>query len=539
MVKTGLLVVTNPTKIGRILPAIPKHVKNTLYVQLSQDNQLRIGGDQLYHSPYTGQTIVRIYSQTSTLCQNIDVRVLLRGIKDPFLPIINTKTEIEVVFFDQNYTKDEMSLFVQTFLPNAKSSCQMMKLSGLLEDPCMKNNLSQRPLIDSVQEMSNESKCLESSKQKIYDYVVLGGTFDRLHAGHKILLTEAVLHCSKKLTVGVTDTVMLKSKKLWELIEPCEKRMSCVEDFLSDVQPNLNYDIVPICDPFGPTKVDRRLQMIVVSAETYKGGIKVNELRKQNGLSALDILTVELLESNFLQFEHEESKISSSNYRMRLLGTRLQTPKMKTKPSDGPYIIGLTGNIASGKSTTAKRLANLGAGLIDCDILAHNLYKKGQPFHSVLVQHFGEGILNGQGEVDRKVLGAVVFKDKDQLDLINSLLWPPILKNAMDEAVQLYQKGHQFVVMEASVLIQAGWDEHCNEVWACIIPPEETVKRLGVRNSLSRHEAESRLALQPSTMEYVSRAHVVICTAWESEFTQYQVEKAWNQLQTLFGNEQR
>lgn len=77
-----------------------------------------------------------------------------------------------------------------------------------------------------------------------------------------------------------------------------------------------------------------------------------------------------------------------------------------------PYIIGLTGGIASGKSSVGRRLEEMGAGLIDCDSLAHTLYRKGEPLQTKLVEFFGNTIVDGEGEIDRKILGSLVFGDK-------------------------------------------------------------------------------------------------------------------------------
>lgn len=94
---------------------------------------------------------------------------------------------------------------------------------------------------------------------------------------------------------------------------------------MEDVDPSIAYNVVPINDIYGPTKDDPSLQMLVVSEETKRGGAKVNELRLQRDLSKLDILVVELAIDGDHN-EDEENKISSSNHRMRLLGTRLRPP---------------------------------------------------------------------------------------------------------------------------------------------------------------------------------------------------------------------
>lgn len=114
-------------------------------------------------------------------------------------------------------------------------------------------------------------------------------------------------------------------KLLWELIQPCTQRINGVKEFLEDVDSSIEYNVVPITDMYGPTKEDPSLEMLVVSQETQRGGDKVNELRLQKDLSKLDIHVVELA-ADECHNNHEEEKISSSNHRIRLLGTRLQPP---------------------------------------------------------------------------------------------------------------------------------------------------------------------------------------------------------------------
>lgn len=117
----------------------------------------------------------------------------------------------------------------------------------------------------------------------------------------------------------------LIGKTLHELILPVEKRIEEVQSFLTEIDPTLKYEVVPIDDPFGPTKSDPNMDMIVVSEETLRGGEKVNELRQQNKLNKLEIFCIELVESSD-KSGPKESKVSSSNTRIDLLGTRLRKP---------------------------------------------------------------------------------------------------------------------------------------------------------------------------------------------------------------------
>lgn len=133
-------------------------------------------------------------------------------------------------------------------------------------------------------------------------------------------------------------------------------------------------------------------------------------VRATNGLPPLNVLEVELIDEPFPN-QHEETKISSSSTRMRLLGTLLKPVAPNENIPKKPYIIGLTGGIASGKSHIAKRLQEFGAKIIDCDKVGHDIYKMGKPCYYKLIEEFGDRIVGENGEVDRKVLGGIVFSD--------------------------------------------------------------------------------------------------------------------------------
>ncbi|KOC60160.1 Bifunctional coenzyme A synthase [Habropoda laboriosa] len=373
------------------------------------------------------------------------------------------------------------------------------------------------------------------NENKTYKNVVLGGTFDRIHNGHKIFLSEAIIRCTEKLTVGVTDTNMLSGKLLGELIEPCSTRILKLKEFLEDVDSTLTYNVVPINDMYGPTKYDPTMELIVVSEETKRGADKVNELRAKNNLNKLDIHVTKLINDENHR-KHEETKISSSNQRIRLLGTKLQAPRIGDKPLK-PYIIGLTGGIASGKSSVADKLKKLGAGLVNCDKIAHDLYLPGRKCFDAILEIFGPTILKSDGFIDRKALGYIVFNNKTQLDKLNKIVWPIILEEAKKQVNDFYAKGFDIIVMEAAVLIQANWQHECHEIWTCIIPPEEAIRRVKERNGLTEADAKLRIQAQPSNLEQVNEANVVLCTLWSHDVTEEQVQTAWDELITFLSNQ--
>ncbi|GBP50215.1 Bifunctional coenzyme A synthase [Eumeta japonica] len=445
-----------------------------------------------------------IDSQKLSILENpsVDVRFILRTAQNRE---IKTNHPIDLVLYDQLLAKEIVNLKLS--LTNLNNEYKLQSIDAQ----------------DMFQESSQESV-------KRYDYVALGGTFDRLHNGHKILLSEGILRTKKQLTVGVTDVNMIQSKKLWELIESVEERIQALLNFLVDVNPDIEYNVLPIQDMYGPTKDDPKIQMLVLSEETVKGGIKVNEKRKENDLPLLDTYTIQLAKDNQRSLE-EEAKISSSNIRMRLLGTILKPPKPNPNIPKWPYVIGLAGGIASGKSKIAERLEAKGAGIVNCDIIAHDLYKPGLPLNSTIAETFGKNVINSSGEVDRKKLSEIVFSDKNELDKLNNLLWPAMAEEANRRVRALGEAGYKVVVMEAAVMLRAGWDKYCHQLWIVIIPPEEAIKRLQERNGLTEEAAKERIASQISNAEQVKKANIVFSPFWSYEYTQSQVDKAWNNLQ--------
>lgn len=183
--------------------------------------------------------------------------------------------------------------------------------------------------------------------QKKYKKVVLGGTFDRLHNGHKVLLNKAAELASEEIVVGVTDGSMIIKKSLFEMIEPVEVRMQRVVDFVEDVSGEAKCTTEPIIDPYGPSTRIEDLEAIVVSRETVKGGDAVNKKRVENGMSALDVIVVELVEG--ADEILNETKISSSSRRRADLGRLLKPVEKRTSP----YFINLNG---SGKEEIGRLL---------------------------------------------------------------------------------------------------------------------------------------------------------------------------------------
>jgi len=162
-------------------------------------------------------------------------------------------------------------------------------------------------------------------------------------------------------------------------------------------------------------------------------------------------------------------------------------------------------------------------------------YIPGTKAYNAIVKEWGDKVVAEDGSIDRRALGGVVFSDPAALKRLNSIVWPEIARMAREKADTLWREGHQVVVLDAAVLLEAGWEEYCHEVWVCVLPVEEAVDRIIHRDGKTREEAEKRINSQMSNCERVERAMTVLCTLWEKEVTQRQVEAAVRRLESELG----
>lgn len=530
MFESGLLILTRPIPVLRkniqhILSQAAKVISNTLYVHIqpTQAPKPDTKPEPVFTSlgfvpPNKGlqKLMTDIYSSSAAVCGNIDIYVLQGNITNVGNENFsyNLRSKLDVVLMDNQEQLDTNEQFLSKFVQSTfQASTDNIKFQCLCD----------------ISSVGTEDLPSESSGIQTYRRVVLGGTFDRLHLGHKILLGEGCLFAEENLTVGVTTGEMNLKKSLPELIQLTTVRIDSVVQFIETVKPQIGHSVVPITDMFGPTITDPDLQCIVVSDETKKGGEIVNQERQKKGYSELDVYVIDLVKDQ-CHGQFEETKISSSSLRKRLLGTLINPVKPNKNIPSSPYVLGLTGGIGSGKSAICKRLEGLGAGTVDCDKLGHQAYVKGTVGYDKVVGTFGRGILSGDGEVNRRALGAIVFSDETKMQTLNEIVWPEIAKLATEEVRKFGAEGKAVVVLEAAILLRAGWEELCHEVWGCVIPVKEAVKRLHERNNLSEEEAMKRINFGVTNSELVSKSNVILCSEWEYEYTQQQVEKAWSLL---------
>ena len=195
-------------------------------------------------------------------------------------------------------------------------------------------------------------------------------------------------------------------------------------------------------------------------------------------------------------------------------------------------IIGLTGGIASGKSTVATTLQSWGAYVIDADKLGHRAYVKGtDAFHKVVAQ-FGEDIVGADGEVDRRALGAKVFGEGGSLKQLTDIVWPAIYDMAAAEIKQsLDSNPNTVVVLEAAVLIEAGWQSLVDEIWVTTVDRSTAIERASARDGVDADAVQARIDAQLSNAERTAEAAVVIDNSADEPQLLAQLENHWKNLQ--------
>ena len=194
-------------------------------------------------------------------------------------------------------------------------------------------------------------------------------------------------------------------------------------------------------------------------------------------------------------------------------------------------IIGLTGGIASGKSTVAQLLGQLGVHVIDADKLGHNAYVSGSEAFDLVVSVFGGDTVGSDGEIDRKVLGSKVFGNAESLKKLTDIVWPAIKQMATQEILSVKeQRPEQVIVLEAAVLFEAGWEDIVDEVWSTIVDREVAIERASNRDGTDRSQVEARIDAQISNEERKEKADRLIDNSGSEADLQAQVKQIWNAL---------
>ena len=192
-----------------------------------------------------------------------------------------------------------------------------------------------------------------------------------------------------------------------------------------------------------------------------------------------------------------------------------------------PLVIGLTGPIAAGKSQVAEFLAELGAEVIDADVVYRELITPPSPLLDQVVAHFGRGILDTSGSLDRGALAKIVFSDPDQLAALEAITHPAVIEEVH---ARIARSEAEVVVNEAIRLVESGMVNHVDVRWLVVADPEVRLQRLMARNSLDEETARARLIVSQPSLPDGLTFDEVIDNSGSLEDTLAAVERAWERL---------
>ena len=193
-------------------------------------------------------------------------------------------------------------------------------------------------------------------------------------------------------------------------------------------------------------------------------------------------------------------------------------------------VIGLTGGIGSGKSTVSQFLAELGAVILNADAVGHEAFKPDTEIWHKVVAAFGQQILTPTGNIDRKKRGEIVFGNPESLSRLNQIMHPRMYDMVKAQLEEYRQQGTRVVVLEAPLLLEAGWTPLVDEIWVTTAPKATVLKRLKERSGMSQTESLTRIRSQLSSGERVKHADVVINTDCSLDELKVKVKELWQRL---------
>jgi len=199
--------------------------------------------------------------------------------------------------------------------------------------------------------------------------------------------------------------------------------------------------------------------------------------------------------------------------------------------------VGLTGGIATGKTTVGQMFIDLGCHLIDSDEIAHKLFEPGQDVHSAVIKAFGPHIVASDGTIDRKILGDIVFNDSAARAKLNILVHPAIIRRQQEFLTNIARtdaKGSGIV--SAALMVEIGTYKNYDKVIVLSCPPDVQRMRLKSRSALSDEQIEARIAAQMPVEEKVKRGDFVIDTSTDLATTRRQVEMTNSKLREFAAN---
>ncbi len=195
------------------------------------------------------------------------------------------------------------------------------------------------------------------------------------------------------------------------------------------------------------------------------------------------------------------------------------------------YLIGLTGGIAAGKSTVARRWVESGAIEIDADQVARQVVEPGTPGLKAIVENFGSDILTESGELDRKALGKLIFSDQDKRELLNSILHPLIKERTRQLLSEMPEQA--IVVYNVPLLVEAAVDHAFDLVVTVEAPEEEQIRRLVRNRGLTETDARNRIAAQAKPVERAARADRILNSNQDINLLLRDADVLWREIEQL------
>ncbi|KAI0723966.1 Nucleotidylyl transferase [Cerioporus squamosus] len=263
-----------------------------------------------------------VYVQATKVAQDmgkilLDVDVLLKGIAEPF---------------PEQIVRDAERIFTvtphDTALPTLPASVEQRRAEIVVLQP------DEHPLHTPAP----PPPPVDPSVPPLYPVVALGGTFDHLHAGHKILLSMGAWIAKEKLIIGITDDALLGKKEYKEVLEPLSVRTARTRAFLELFKPEIVYDLVPLNDVYGPTGWDPNVQALVVSKETLPGAASIDKRRKELSLPALRTFVIDVISATESSVDAEDAallktaKMSSTYIREWIVRNRGSNTEAHSSP---------------------------------------------------------------------------------------------------------------------------------------------------------------------------------------------------------------
>ncbi|WP_088013422.1 dephospho-CoA kinase [Gottfriedia acidiceleris] len=193
-------------------------------------------------------------------------------------------------------------------------------------------------------------------------------------------------------------------------------------------------------------------------------------------------------------------------------------------------IFGLTGSIASGKSTVSNFLKELNVPIVDADVIAKKVVEIGQPAYKKIIEAFGSEILLNSGEINRPLLGSIIFNNKEKRLQLNEIVHPEVRREMKQQADRYIKQGEPLVILDIPLLYEGNSIELVEKVIVVTVSEENQLKRLMNRNGLSKEDALLRIASQIPVKEKAARADYVINNNGDFEDTKRQVKDLLNKI---------